>query len=176
MHLAYAPARSSDFEELVRLVNSAYRGESSRLGWTTEAELLTGQRIDLEMLREAWSDPDKVILVGRTRADELVACVQLERHSQAGLAHLGMLTVAPTMQDQGLGRELLSYAESYVGTRWNLKRIEMTVISLRSEVIAWYERRGYQLTGERRPFPMGEPRFGVPVVGDLDFVVLSKSC
>jgi ribosomal protein S18 acetylase RimI-like enzyme len=173
MRLDYSRARGPDLPELVQLVNSAYRGESSKLGWTTEAELLSGQRIDHEMLREAWSDPGKVLLVGRPASGEIQACVLIERQN-AELAHLGLLTVAPGLQDKGLGRELLGYAESYVTSRWGATSVEMTVISLRRELIAWYERRGYELTGERRPFPMGEPRFGVPVVGELEFVVLRK--
>ena len=165
------PATAEDVEQLSALVNSAYRGDSSRRGWTTEADLLGGQRTDPAVLRRLIASPDTRILL-RFEADELVGCVELRRKPDA--AYLGMLTVRPDRQAGGVGRVLLAEAEAFVAREWGLGRIEMTVIQHRHELIAWYERRGYHLTGRREPFPYGDPRFGLPKVEDLEFVVLEK--
>lgn len=168
------PATEADVTALALLVNSAYRGQSSRAGWTTEADLLGGQRTDEAALREFLAAPSdsRLMLTVRT-ADELLACVQLERRGET--AYLGMLTVAPQRQADGIGRRLLEAAEQTVRRQWESRVMEMTVIAQRTELIAWYERRGYRRTGETAPFPYGDPRFGLPRRPDLHFVVLRKS-
>lgn len=170
--LDWRPATVDDVEALARLVNSAYRGDSSRKGWTTEAELLGGQRTDPESLRAILQTPDDVVLV-MEEPQGLVACVNLRRHADHG--YLGMLTVSPTRQAGGMGRRLLEVAEAYVAREWGLRRIEMTVIVQRTELIAWYERRGYRRTDRRERFPYGDARFGLPKRDDLEFVVLEKT-
>ena len=169
-------ARLSDVRALVALVNSAYRGDSSRAGWTTEADLLGGQRTDEESLTEfiarSEGTGDRAMLV-HEREGRLIACVQLERRGQG--AYLGMLTIMPTLQSDGLGKALLSAAEEFALRTWNTTSITMTVIEQRSELIAWYERRGYARTGDTAAFPYGDARFGEPKRPDLRFVVLSKS-
>lgn len=165
------PATSADVEALAALVNSAYRGDSSRAGWTTEAGLLDGQRTDPESLRAALAAPGTVILVFE-EADRLDACVHLERRGDG--CYVGMLTVRPTLQAGGLGRRLLAAAEDFAREEWQARAAQMTVIVQRSELIAWYERRGYARTGESRPFPYGDPRFGLPRRDDLRFEVLEK--
>jgi len=164
-------ASADDVSALVALVNSAYRGDSSRAGWTTEAELLGGQRIDAERLAETIATPDNVVLVHEAEGVP-VGCVHLERIGDA--AYLGMLTVRPTLQGAGLGRRLLEAAERFAVRAWGVASIHMTVIVQRAELIAWYERRGYVRTGERRPFPYGDERFGLPRRPDLEFEVLRK--
>jgi GNAT superfamily N-acetyltransferase len=185
--LSLRPAVAADAEALAALVNSAYRGDSSRAGWTTEADLLGGQRTDPAALRE-------FILAGETAGDRVLlvhdgagtlgtpgvepgtgpdACVQLER--RGGEAYLGMLTVRPTRQAGGLGRRLLTAAEGWAKARWGCGAVVMTVIPQRVELIAWYARRGYRATGETEPFPYGDTRFGEPRRPDLGFVVLRKT-
>jgi ribosomal protein S18 acetylase RimI-like enzyme len=164
-------ATADDVNALVALVNSAYRGDSSRAGWTTEADLLGGQRIDAERLAKTIATPDNVVLV-HEEGGVSVACVHLERVGDA--AYLGMLTVRPTAQGAGLGRRLLEAAERFAVGAWRIASIHMTVIVQRAELIAWYERRGYVRTGERRPFPYGDERFGLPRRPDLEFEVLRK--
>lgn len=171
------PLDFADAPALVTLVNSAYRGESSKQGWTTEADLLGGQRIDLERAQQfaeqTQSGGDIQVLVWPWNDGTLAACVSLERRGRA--AYLGLLTVAPGRQNAGWGRQLLEQAESWVQKKWGSRKVEMTVISVRSELIAWYERRGYRQTGETRPFPMTDVRFGLPKVAHLEFVVLEKT-
>ena len=170
--LAIRLATPADVPALHRLIEGAYRGDSARRGWTHEADLLGGQRTDEAALREMLADAAQRLLAAE-QAGALVGCVSL-RDLPDGGAHLGLLTVDPARQAGGLGRRLLEAAEEDARAR-GAGRMEMTVIARRSELIAWYERRGYRLTGERRPFPLDDPRFGLPRTRDLDFVVLERA-
>ena len=169
MHLE--PATPDDLPTLHALIESAYRGDSARRGWSHEADLLDGQRTDVASLAAMLRDPAQHLLVFRDN-DRLRACVALtdKRH---GLAYLGMLTVDPEHQSGGLGKLILAAAEDHAA-HFGATRVEMTVIAQRRELIAWYERRGYRGTGERRPFPASDPRFGLPRRDDLEFAVLEK--
>jgi len=165
-------AAASDVPALVALVNSAYRGDSSRAGWTTEAHLLGGIRVDAERVEAAIEGDDHVVLVHES-GDGMAGCVQLERTGES--CYVGMLTVHPALQSQGRGRKLLDAAERWASTRWQTRTMHMTVLAQRPELIAWYERRGYSATGERKPFPYGDERWGLPARSDLSFVVLRKT-
>ena len=167
-------ARELDLAEIAALVNSAFRGDSSRVGWTTEADMVGGQRTDVEFLRANLAERSgAVLLTMRDRPDgELLGCVWLEPRD-AEVWYLGMFTIRPDMQSRRLGRALLREAESYAAAR-GARRIRMTVITVRDELIAWYERRGYSRTGELLPFPYGDDRFGVALRDDLEFEALEK--
>ena len=174
--MIFAPATEPEFPALVALVNSAYRGQGAQAGWTTEAGYIDGQRIDLDSLRQDLADaPDALLLTLRDEPDgPLLGCVWLEPDSDIpnGEAwYLGMLTIRPDLQDRKLGAALLARAEAHA-VSLGARRIRMTVVHLRDTLIAWYQRRGYALTGERKPFPVGE-RFGKPQRA-LEFVVLEK--
>jgi len=173
----HRPFIDSDTPALVALINSAYRGESSKRGWTTEADLIGGQRIDAERVQELARIPANQILVWpsleENRGPGLNACVLLENRQSRG--YLGLLTVSPQLQNGGWGRKVLEVAEDWVRTKWNLKVMEMTVISVRQELIDWYRRRGYQVTDERRPYPMNDPRSGLPQVAHIEFIVMQKN-
>lgn len=174
--MIFAPAVPSDFPAIVSLVNSAYRGQGAQAGWTTEAGYIDGQRIDLESLKQDLADaPDAVLLTLRdAEGGPLLGCVWLEPDAdtpEGDAWYLGMLTIRPDLQDRQLGRALLAHAEAHAA-RLGAKRVRMTVVHLRDTLIAWYQRRGYVLTGERKPFPVGE-RFGKPQRA-LEFVVLEK--
>ncbi|NDD74634.1 MAG: GNAT family N-acetyltransferase [Gammaproteobacteria bacterium] len=179
--IALRIAKPADVAALHELVNAAYRGDSSRIGWTTEADLLGGQRTDHAALGEfiaAAHGGDRAMLVCPATSDshapeEFAACVQLER--RATDAYLGMLTVRPGLQSRGLGKALLAGAEDFVAREWRTKTVTMTVIAQREELIAWYLRRGYTRTGETAPFPYGDLRFGEPKRPDLHFVLLQKA-
>jgi GNAT superfamily N-acetyltransferase len=169
----FIQATSADAEHIAQLVNSAYRGESSKKGWTTEADLLGGQRIDVARVQEMLSAEDSVILVAENEATGVVeGCVHLENHE--GRCYLGMLTVLPTLQGKGLGGQLLEEAEAFADF-WGCKEIYMTVIEQRKELLEWYQGRGYKLSGETKPFPTDDPRFGIPKVEGLQFVILTKN-
>ncbi len=170
--VVFQPAVEADLQPLHALVTRAYRGDAARLGWTHEADLLDGQRTDVEALAEVVGDPGKLILLAR-HGGVLIGCVMLSRQDD-GAAYLGMLSVDPVRQASGLGRLLLAAAEAEAAVRFGSDRIEMTVIRQRPELIAWYERRGYVLTGATAAFPMDDERFGLPRRRDLEFVVLSK--
>lgn len=158
---------------LSRLVERAYRGDSARQGWTHEADLLGGQRTDLDALAAIVADPAQRLLFSGEPGNPS-ACVALA-DKRNGLVYMGLVTVDPARQGDGLGRFLLGAAERWAQSDFKARRIEMTVIAQRSELIDWYCRRGYRPTAERRPFPYGDPRFGEPKRPDLEFVVLEKA-
>ncbi|RBP65492.1 acetyltransferase (GNAT) family protein [Brevibacterium sanguinis] len=210
---------AADIDDYVALVGSAYRGEASRQGWTTEADLLGGQRLDATMAREMLDEPDSTIILLRRAvsatgvAHEAVGSVYLRRpcgsaedpggsagnddagagidggantddagagtdggaNTDDGTAYLGVLAVAPQGQGRGVGSALLDLAEAWVAERWTARRLRMTVIDRREDLIAYYVRRGYEPTGNREPFPYGDERFGIPQVEGLEFVELVKT-
>jgi len=159
-----------DLDFLVALVNSAYRGDSSRVGWTTEADFLDGQRTDANEIRALIEAPDSMLLLC-LQGDEIVGSVNLQRANEA--AYLGMLVIRPDLQSQGIGKHLMQAAEAAVQQEWGVRKMEMTVITLRAELLAFYERRGYRRTGIIKPFPT-DVRFGLPRVEGLQFEVLEK--
>jgi ribosomal protein S18 acetylase RimI-like enzyme len=170
-NLSFRIAQAEDSEAICTLVNSAYRGEVSKKGWTTEADLLAGQRTDHAAISEMIQKPDQVFLLFEDQ-EKIKACVFLQKREHQG--YLGMLTVNPELQAAGLGKTVLAAAERWMHENWNTSTISMTVICRRLELIAWYERRGYQNTGKKEPFPMDDVRFGIPKVTDLEFAVLEK--
>ena len=169
--LSFRAATTDDIAEIVALVESAYRGDDSRAGWTTEADLLHGQRTDPDGVREVIAAPDgRLLLVEQD--SRLVACCQLEH--RGGHAYFGMFAVRPERQGAGLGKQVIAEAERIARDEWGAGELQMTVITAREDLIAWYERRGYRRTGERRPFPYGDERFGIPQRDDLEFELLVK--
>ncbi|MEO5684303.1 MAG: GNAT family N-acetyltransferase [Chitinophagaceae bacterium] len=162
-------ATTADIPELNKLINSAYRGESSKKGWTTEAHLLDGVRTDEKSLAAIISATGATLLACRNEAGSITGCVYLQK--ETGTFYLGMLTVSPSLQAAGIGGRLLQYAETFVRNNY-CSNITMTVVSVRHELIAWYERHGYAKTGETRPFPT-DPAFGIPKQ-TLEFVVMKK--
>ena len=162
-------ATAADIPVLDALINSAYRGESSKKGWTTEAELLDGIRTSEKDLAALIIKPGAVMLVARNEDAVVTGCVYLEK--QPGTLYLGMLTVSPLLQAGGIGGRLLQAGEDYAKQE-NIHSVSMTVIAVRHELIAWYERHGYGKTGETKPFPT-DPAFGIPKQ-PLEFVVMKK--
>lgn len=170
--LSFRTATLSDIDALVALVTSAYRGEVSRQGWTTEADLLDGQRIDPGVLRADIERPQsRIVLV--EREGQLLACAHVSEDGGAG--YFGMFSVKPELQGSGVGKSLLAEAERVAREDWKLPAMRMTVIDLRDELIAFYERRGYVRTGMKKPFPYGDERYGIPKRDDLRFEILEKS-
>jgi ribosomal protein S18 acetylase RimI-like enzyme len=164
-------AEARDVDAVVALVESAYRGEPSRAGWTTEADLLDGRRTDAEAVADIVAGPG-LLLLAEDADRRLVACCQLE--PQPAACYFGLFAVDPARQGGGIGDRLLAAAEHAARDRFGAPVMEMTVIAQRDALIAWYERRGYTRTGETRPFPYGDERFGIPRRDDLFFVVLAK--
>ncbi len=159
-----------DVDAIDQLVNAAYRGESSKKGWTTEADLLDGLRTNPDALKQLIDDPGAVILKCTDDNDTVMGCVYLKKKGTK--LYLGMLTVNPLLQAQGIGKQLLLAAEAYARQN-NCNGITMTVIAVRHELIAWYERHGYRPTGETEPFP-ADPVFGLPKQV-LYFIVMEKA-
>lgn len=169
--LSFRAATEADVDAVVALVESAYRGESSRAGWTTEADLLDGRRTGPDEIGEYLARPRSLILLAE-RDRDLLACAHVAEEDGAG--YFGMFSVRPTRQGNGLGKRVLAEAERIVREAWRLPAMRMTVIDSRAELIAFYERRGYRRTGVFKPFPYGDARFGIPRRDDLRFEVLEK--
>lgn len=165
-------ARLEDVPAIVDLVQSAYRGDASRAGWTTEADILDGQRIDPEGVTGVIEKPGSRVLLSE-REGALLACCHIEKQHDA--CYFGMFAVTPTGQGAGLGRRMLGEAERIGREQWGCDRMRMTVIDVRDDLIAWYQRRGYRRTGDHAPFPYGDERFGIPRRDDLRFEWLEKS-
>lgn len=169
--LEFRAAGAADVPAIVALVESAYRGESGLRGWTTESHLLDGQRTDVADVAGLIHRSDSRLLLAE-RDGQLKASCHVERQGDAG--YFGMFAVDPAEQGSGLGKQVLAEAERIARDEWHCRVMRMTVIVQREELIAWYGRRGYQRTGEYRPFPYGDERFGIPRRDDLRFEVLCK--
>ena len=169
--MAISTATATDIPSLVSLINSAYRGDTSRKGWTTEADLLEGElRTDDATLAEVMNKPGAVILKHEDSEGRITGCVYLQKQER-GL-YLGMLSVLPELQAAGIGKKMLAAATQHARAS-DCPVIFMNVISLRHELIAWYERHGYHLTGETNPLP-SDNRFGVPTQ-PLVFAIMEKA-
>lgn len=163
--ISFKTANASDVFSLAELVNSAYRGDSSRAGWTTEAELLDGQRTDNDSLLESINTPKNQIEMAYDEKGHLIGCVHI-KEEENGVLYFGMLTVSPSLQAKGLGKEIIKHVEE-IAQKKNCHSIRISVIPQRKELIAFYERRGFVSTGRYEEFPSHDPRFGVPKVHDL---------
>jgi GNAT superfamily N-acetyltransferase len=170
--LTFRPATLADIDALVVLVTSAYRGDASKQGWTTEADMLDGQRIDPTVLRKDIERERSLIIIAEREA-QLLACAHVAEENGAG--YFGMFSVQPGLQGGGVGKLLLAETERIARDEWRLPAMRMTVIDIRDELIAFYERRGYRRTGITKPFPYGDERFGIPKRDDLRFEILEKA-
>ncbi|KAH7256218.1 acyl-CoA N-acyltransferase [Fusarium tricinctum] len=189
--LTFRPATPTDAPQLLSHIVSAYRGPSSRAGWTTEADLLADERISIESLIAKITDPAGVVLLAfasspsstgtstpesesdSVRDSGLVACCEvLEKTDDR--AYFGLFAVSPKLQAGGIGRQVLQYAENYAKREWGTKTMTMQVIWTRAELIAWYMRRGYVRTGEKSPFPYAELVNGKALRDDLYFEHFEK--
>ncbi|MDX6361198.1 MAG: hypothetical protein QOC85_201 [Streptomyces sp.] len=169
--LTFRDATDADVDALVALIESAYRGDTSRTGWTTEADILEGQRTDPDGVLAVIKSPESRLLTVE-RDGSVIACCQLEHRGDH--AYFGMFAVSPALQGAGLGKVIIAEAERHARETWGVTEMHMTVISVRDDLIAWYERRGYRRTGKMTPFPYGDESFGIPQRDDLQFELLVK--
>lgn len=168
--LLFRKAHADEAQQIAALINAAYRGNSSRLGWTSEADLLEGGRTDAEEIKRLIASEADMLLLGFSD-DVLVASVCLQKIGKH--AHLGMFVVEPVRQNHGIGKQLLAAAEQTVGQQWAVDKISMAVITCRHELIAFYERRGYMRTGKLQQFPLN-PGLWTPKVQGLQLEILEK--
>lgn len=166
-HINFATA--ANVAAVKDLVNAAYRGESSKQGWTTEAGLISGEtRTNDEIVFEVIQQAGSVILI--YKEEEVISgCVNLQQHGNK--IYLGMFSVSPALQGRGIGKKLLQAAEEYA-LHINCIAIYMSVISVRNELIDWYKRHGYADTGERKPFE--EDAVTGKHLQPLEFMILEK--
>lgn len=174
--LKFRSATLADTNALIALVESAYRGDVSKQGWTTEADMLDGRRTGADDIEDCITRPDsRILMAERATQDgsgELLACAHIAIEDGAG--YFGLFSVRPNLQGGGIGKAMITEAERVVREEWQLPTMRMTVIDIREELIAFYERRGYRRTGIKKPFPYGDERFGIPKRDDLRFEVLEK--
>lgn len=169
--ITFRAATSDDIPAVVALVESAYRGDASRAGWTTEADFLDGRRTGTDDIETILSRAQSQLLLAE-REGSLLACAHVAVEDGAG--YFGMFSVDPGLQGGGIGKVVLAEAERIARESWHCPAMRMTVIDIRDELIAFYERRGYRRTGIKKPFPYGDARFGLPKRDDLRFEVLEK--
>ena len=172
--LHFYKAEVVDAEKISKLVNSAYRGEASRKGWTTEADLLDGLRTTTQDVAKIIKRDDAFVLIGVLK-DEIVACMACEWQALAGknAAHFGMIAVKPSLQNKGYGKLLLQAAEAMTLREWRVVGFYLTVISIRQELIEFYERLGFKKTGEFKDFP-NNPEMWQPKVDNLNLLYMAK--
>lgn len=190
----FRPAVPDDAPAIAALANAAYRMPPGPNGWTSEAELIAGQRTDAAMLTAQLATPGVTIVVAtipagtppdgtawRTDARSAtavhdgtaIACVQLAPTHDPAVAEIGLFAVHPDHQGTGVGAAILTRAEDLAHSA-GYQRVRLYVIDIRSELLAWYHRRGYTPTGEVQAFPYEDERFGVPRRDDLQFAVLER--
>lgn len=169
--MLFRRATLADVPAIVALVESAYRGDASRAGWTTEADFLDGRRTDADDVRTCIERERGMMLLAEEN-DAIIACANVTEEDGAG--YFGMFSVVPTRQGGGIGSRVLAEAERIVRDEWHLAIMRLTIIDIRDELAAYYGRRGYVRTGKTKPFPYGDERFGVPKRDDLRFEVLEK--
>ena len=163
-------ATSADAPAITSLLNGAYRGESSKQGWTTESHLIAGNvRTNEGTVHYVITQPESSMLKYSNKQQQIVGCVNLQQHGNK--IYLGMLSVVPHLQGAGIGKHLLKAAEEYA-QQVNCTAVYMTVISVRTELINWYQRHGYKDTGERKPF--AEDGVSGKHLQQLEFIVLEK--
>ena len=166
-------ATADDVDAVVALVQSAYRGEASRAGWTTEADLIDGQRTDAGLVLDTIAREGAAILLAET--DHLVACAEIAVYEgPGGGGYFGMFAVEPGLQGRGIGGAVLDEIERMAREDRGHDRLVLVVISLRTEMIDLYLRRGFVPTGDLVPFPYGEERYGRPRRDDLELLVMAK--
>lgn len=172
--LHFYKAELSDAQAIAQLINSAYRGENSRKGWTTEADILDGLRTTTEDVANMIKRTDAFMLMGVLN-DEIVATIACERQKVADAltAHFGMIAVKPTLQNKGYGKDLITAAEVMTKREWRVAGFHMSVISIREDVIHFYERLGYERTTEFMEFPVN-PEIWQPKVDGLVLQYLVK--
>ncbi len=171
MVTSFRDAVPADIPAIVALVESAYRGDVSRKGWTTEADLLDGQRVDPTGVADAIGKAGSRVLLAES-GRRLLACCHIEKQGDA--CHFGMFAVDPVLQGVGVGKCMMVEAERVARVEFHCREMQMTVISIRDDLIVWYERRSYRRTGVYKPFPYGDERFGIPKRDDLRFELLAK--
>jgi ribosomal protein S18 acetylase RimI-like enzyme len=166
-------ATLNEVDSVVDLVNQAYRGVATG-GWTTEAGLIEGHRVDRAAVIRMIEAGQTTILVATDQAsDQIQGCVAV-RPMENGEWYLSMLAVSPARQAAGIGKSIMAAAEAFAGER-GARSVKISVIGVRESLVAWYERRGYERTGEIEPFPYDDPSVGVPLRDDLTLITLRKS-
>jgi ribosomal protein S18 acetylase RimI-like enzyme len=168
--LSFRRARGEDADIVAALVNSGYRGEASKQGWTTEADLLDGVRTDAADVRKLIEAHDSMIYLCLQGA-EIIGSVHLQ-NAHGGVGYLGLFVVKPTLQGTGIGKQFMLAVERAAQFAWGIRKMTMTVITVRTELLAFYERRGYRRTGKFIPFPADDQH--VPKMAGLQLEYLEK--
>jgi GNAT superfamily N-acetyltransferase len=171
MTISYRLAQIDDVQPVVNLINSAYRGEASKVGWTTEADFLDGVRTTLDEVTHLIQSKDTFFLLS-FEENELIGCILAEIKEEK--VRFGMFVIKPILQNRGLGKQLLEQAEQQVKQKWGISDFEMVVISCRKELLEYYERRGYFYSGKTLPFPLN-PDLWTLKVEHLDFKIIEKN-
>ncbi|MFZ0199925.1 MAG: GNAT family N-acetyltransferase [Candidatus Sulfotelmatobacter sp.] len=148
-------ARADDVPALVSLINRAFAVE----------KFIDGTRTDEERFSETMH---KGTLLVAERGGEAIACVYVELRGER--AYFGMLAVDPARQHQGLGRSMTTAAENF-GRNHGCKHMDISVLSLRPELLPLYRNLGYSEIGTEEFHPTRPLKGGV----QCHCIVMSKA-
>ena len=168
IQMTFEPASIDDAESINMLINQAYRGEE---GWTRETEIVEGERSSVNDVMELIQNPETHLFVA-TIDGVAAACICIEEKEKQ--AYIGTFAVNPTFQNQGIGKQALSFAEKHAFNQLGSNKFVMVVISQREELISYYERRGYRRTGEISEYPV-HLNVGIPAIEGLTIECLEKN-
>ncbi len=164
----FREAKIEDIPQIVDLVNISYRSKEFK-GWTSEADIVKGDRINNAQVQELFQNDSKVFVMFKD--EELIGCVHV--HKQNDSCYIGMLTTHPNVQNMGIGKEILKLAEEHSIKNYSINCFEMSVLSVREELINFYERRGYKRTGDNEPYPVNA-NVGTPLSSEIQVLHLVK--
>ena len=173
--LVYRVATTSDAESLAALINDSYRSEVSKQGWTDENGLIFGPRTNENQLFNMINDGKSVFLIFSGGVDHVLkGCINVRHEAETKTANLGMFAVRPDLQNRGYGKFILSTAENYAISNWKVQKFELCVFIQRTELISYYNRRGYIDTGRRQPLRQHQMELGTILRDDLEMCTMNK--
>ena len=170
--VTFKTAHPEDSQTISDLVNSAYRGDNSKQGWTTEADYIGGTRTTPELILAMLNTPRAQIDLAFDESENLIGCVYINREGTKRL-YFGMLTTSPLYQGKGLGKKMISHVEG-IAKKESFTELKITVLNVRAELIEFYERRGFKATGDFEKFPDNDPAYGIPKVSGLKLLEFIK--
>lgn len=149
-------------DHLLNLINAAYRTSDTH-SWTNESTLVSGSRISVEMLTTLIEQSQNLntkdclyvatVHDPETKLENILGCIAVTKFENT--IEIGTFAVQPNLQNSGIGKQILTVLESLmIRNHPNVNSFRMWVLDLRIELINFYQRRGYVLTGQSESYPI----------------------